>query len=59
VGWTTIQNGGDGMSYDFDTFVRSGTKSFQTSFGLDSISQTVDLYANGYTAEDMTQAPSM
>lgn len=59
AGWSTIQNGGDGMSYDFDAFVRSGTKSFQTSFGLDSISQTVDLYANGYSAEDMNQAPSI
>jgi hypothetical protein len=57
AGWTTILNSGDGMSYDFDGVVRSGTHSFQTSFGLDSISQRVDLVANGYPVQKLDFAP--
>lgn len=59
TGWTTILNSGDGMSYNFDGFVRSGTQSFQTSHGLDSIYQTVDLFANGYSANSMRYAPAI
>lgn len=59
TGWTTILNGGDGMSYTFDSLVRSGSKSFQTSHGLDSISQTVDLFAHGYTTSSMSDVPPL
>lgn len=59
TGWTTIQNGGNGMSYNFDGVVYSGTKSFQTSHGLDSISQTVDLFTNGYRAGEMDDMPNI
>lgn len=59
TGWTTIANGGNGMSYSFDTFVHSGAQSFQTSFGLDSVSQRVDLLAHGYSANDLDSAPSI
>ncbi len=59
TGWTTITNGGDGMSYDFDGLVRSGSKSFQTSYGLDSISQTVDLFAHGYSANSLSTGASI
>lgn len=53
TGWTTILNGGDGWSVNFDNVVRSGSNSFQSSYGLDSLSQTVDLYANGFTANTL------
>lgn len=59
TGWVTIQNGGNGMSYTFDGFVRSGSQSFQTSFGLDSISQQVDLFANGYSTSSMVTSPDI
>lgn len=59
TGWTSISNGGDGMSYNFDNLVRSGTQSFQTSFGLDSIYQKVDLFANGYSTSSMDSSPAI
>ena len=59
TGWTTMLNGGDGMSYNFDGVVRSGTQSFQTSYGLDSIYQRVDLFANGYTTSTMLSSPAI
>lgn len=50
TGWIILENGGDGWSFDFDDIVNSGTKSFQSSYGLTSMSQTVNLVTSGYTA---------
>ncbi len=50
TGWIISSNGGEGWSFDFDNLVQSGTKSFQSSYGLDSMSQTVSLISAGYSA---------
>lgn len=47
------------MSYNFDGIVRSGTQSFQTSHGLDSIYQMVDLFSNGHTTTSMESSPDI
>jgi hypothetical protein len=44
TGWTVIQNGGNGWDTDFDSVVRSGSYSFQSSYvPINRLSQTVDL----------------
>lgn len=50
TGWTIIENGGSGAAF-------SG--SYNTSYTWNSISQTVDLLAAGYTTEELDTAPSI
>jgi hypothetical protein len=58
-GWTLDLQGGGGWSATFDDIAHSGTHSFQTSFGLDTRHQTVDLLAAGFTAEFLDAAPAI
>lgn len=60
TGWTTVLNGGDKMKVNWDSLVRSGSNSFQSSYSVDSVKQTVDLLANGYTQTQLdTQQPDI
>jgi len=59
TGWTTILNGGDGMKFNWDNVIRTGSYSFQTSYGVASLKQTVDLLAAGYTAAQLDAAPDI
>jgi hypothetical protein len=55
--WSILENGGN--QFALNTWGLFGTKSFQTSYGWDRKSQTVDLLAAGYTAESLDTQPSI
>jgi hypothetical protein len=57
-GWTIEKNGGDGWKVIGDNYDDDGT-SFVTSFQITVRSQTVDLLAAGYTADQLDAAPDI
>ena len=58
TGWNLIQNGGNGWSNTWGA--HTGNYGFDTSYGMDSTSQTVDLIASGYTQNNLdNQQPAI
>ena len=59
-GWNVLSNGGDGWATSGWDTPHSGNDAFVSSYGLDSLSQRVDLLSNGYTQNQLdTQQPTI